>query len=783
MDCLARGRLGGEGERARRFVRVWSAMTTETTVKRVAGGAHAPSLDPAVARAFEAYDHAFTVCDATRPDCPIVYASDGFMRLTQYEAEEVIGHNCRFLQGEKTNEDHVREVREATRRGDRLSVRLLNYKKDGTPFWNYLVIAPVKLADGTVVKYIGVQVDVTEVKDASTGERGIDFDARGVPVPSRYDARTAAVSLGRMSEVEGAVRAAEGLSETDDEGGGASSTNKGRAGLDLASTLERIEQSFVITDPSLPDHPIVFASEGFMDFTGYSVDEILGRNCRFLQGPKTDRAAVAKIRQAIEQGEECTVRLLNYTKTGKEFWNMFTLAPVRDDQGVVRFFAGVQLDITAHDPATEHESVAEISFKGTDEENAAISKNAASIVAGATAKDKEFEPPWKHMLGMMLDPKPHQIENRRQWDALRIVTDGGKKPLTIDDFVPVRRIGQGDVGAVHLVALAKQRDVRFALKILTKQEIIDRNKLHRLQTESTILNQVDHPFIATLFASFQTSTHVYFLMEYCEGGELYDLLQNIPDKRLSEEATRFYAAEVLLALQYLHLLGFVYRDLKPENVLLRKSGHVVITDFDLSFCATCKPHVSVVPGNPAWNPGARAQAATTSKRKLKPPRLPRNGSNPTLIAEPFTFTNSFVGTEEYLSPEVLNGTGHSGAVDWWELGIFMYEMAYGTTPFKASTRDGTFDNITKGKVAFPSDVPMSDDFKDCVSKLLRRDATARLGALNGAEEIKSHPFFRSINWGLLRWEVPPRAPSRARARSPTSASSADADEDIFHMDP
>ena len=99
--------------------------------------------------------------------------------------------------------------------------------------------------------------------------------------------------------------------------------------------------------------------------------------------------------------------------------------------------------------------------------------------------------------------------------------------------------------------------MRFALKILTKQEIIDRNKLHRLQTESTILNQVDHPFIATLFASFQTSTHVYFLMEYCEGGELYDLLQNIPDKRLSEEATRFYAAEVLLALQYLHLLGFV----------------------------------------------------------------------------------------------------------------------------------------------------------------------------------------------------------------------------------
>ena len=128
LDCLARGRRG----RGRTRASVRSSLERDDDGddgEEGGGGAHAPSLDPAVARAFEAYDHAFTVCDATRPDCPIVYASDGFMRLTQYEAEEVIGHNCRFLQGEKTNEDHVREVREATRRGDRLSVRLLNYKK------------------------------------------------------------------------------------------------------------------------------------------------------------------------------------------------------------------------------------------------------------------------------------------------------------------------------------------------------------------------------------------------------------------------------------------------------------------------------------------------------------------------------------------------------------------------------------------------------------------------------------------------------------------------------
>jgi len=740
----------------------------DTDARSIAGGAHAPSLDPLVARAFAAYNHTFTVCDATKPDCPIVYASDGFFNMTGYGANEVIGKNCRFLQGEMTDKKDVAELRAAIKRGDRWSVRLLNYRKDGTPFWNYLVIAPVKLADGTVAKYIGVQVDVSEVKDASTGERGIDFDENGVPVPSRYDARAAAVSLGRVSEVENAVRAAEGLDAAE------TVPSSGRAGLDLASTLERIEQSFVITDPSLPDHPIVFASDGFLEFTGYSTEEILGRNCRFLQGPKTDRTAVAKIRQAIETGSECTVRLLNYTKAGKPFWNMFTLAPVRDDQGVVRFFAGVQVDITAHDETTEDETIAEVSFAGNDEDNATVSKSAAMLVAGATAQDKEFTMPWEKMTGLMNDQKPHQNENRRHWEALRKVTKNNTRPLTIDDFVPVRRIGQGDVGTVHLVSLAKQQDVVFALKILTKKEIIDRNKLHRLQTEASILNAVDHPFVATLFASFQTSTHVYFLMEYCEGGELYEHLQKVPNKRLSEDATKFYAAEVLVALQYLHLLGFVYRDLKPENVLLRKNGHIVITDFDLSFCASCKPHVDVQPGNPHWIAGARA-TGQAAKKKIQPPRLPRNGSNPKLMAEPFTFTNSFVGTEEYLSPEVLNGVGHSGAVDWWELGIFMYEMAYGTTPFKASTREQTFNNISSAPVVFPTDVPMSEDFKDCVKKLLERETVNRLGNTAGAEEIKAHPFFKSVNWGLLRWEVPPHVPKLKQAPAMR-------DDEMFEMD-
>ena len=128
-----------------------------------------------------------------------------------------------------------------------------------------------------------------------------------------------------------------------------------------------------------------------------------------------------------------------------------------------------------------------------------------------------------------------------------------------------------------------------------------------------------------------------------------------------------------------------------------------------------------------------------------------------------------------MSPEVFNGTGHSGAVDWWELGIFMYEMAYGTTPFKAATRDETFSNITNAKLTFPDNVPMSEDFKDCVRKLLQRDSTSRLGTLGVAEEIKSHPFFSCVNWGLLRWEEPPYVPKPRRA-APVR------DEEIFEME-
>ena len=260
--------------------------------------------------------------------------------MTGYDASEVLNKNCRFLQGEETNMDDVKRIGDAVRAGERITVRLLNYRKDGTKFWNLLTVAPVMLADGTVAKFIGVQVDVTTRTEGSAGlqgdigggasasradenrdhgwrpSRGLFFfrGRQGASLLVKYDARLKDANQNRVDDVEQAVMSAE-MGNTESEKT-TFTTRLARGGLDMATTLERIQQSFVIADPSLPDCPIVFASDGFLDFTGYTREEILGRNCRFLQGPRTDARAVREIRRAVDEARRVHVRLLNYTKQG-----------------------------------------------------------------------------------------------------------------------------------------------------------------------------------------------------------------------------------------------------------------------------------------------------------------------------------------------------------------------------------------------------------------------------------------------------------------------------------
>jgi len=275
------------------------------------------------------------------------------------------------------------------------------------------------------------------------------------------------------------------------------------------------------------------------------------------------------------------------------------------------------------------------------------------------------------------------------------------------------------------------------MKVLSKHEMIERKKIKRALTEQEILATANHPFIVTLYHSFQSEGYLYFCMEYCMGGEFFRALQTRPGKCLPEDGSRFYAAEVVAALEYLHLMGFIYRDLKPENILLHQSGHIMLSDFDL---------------------------AKQSNELGGMPTMVQSEHNGIPMVDTMTCTanfrtNSFVGTEEYIAPEVIAAQGHTAAVDWWTLGILIYEMIYATTPFKGSQRDETFHNIRYQAVQFRDSPRMSSAGKDCVNRLLDKHDRTRLGSKSGASEVKQHKWFGKINWGLLRNTRPPIIPS------------------------
>ncbi|KAL3354959.1 hypothetical protein AABB24_019176 [Solanum stoloniferum] len=808
-----------------------------------------PRVSEDLRDALSTFQQTFVVSDATKPDYPILYASAGFFKMTGYTSKEVIGRNCRFMQGSGTDPEDVAKIREALQTGSTYCGRLLNYKKDGTPFWNLLTIAPIKDDDGKVLKFIGMQVEVSKHTE---GSKEKTVRPNGLPESLiRYDVRQKEMANNSVNELLKEIkhpRRARALSEstnnrptfmrksegdqveqdkqdvgitthklnlvnkaparrhshagtrtntmkmekinedpekkpkksarlsfmgimkkkrssttmtTDDDDFEARMTmdnddddddesdNDGRPvsvddkvrkkemrkGIDLATTLERIEKNFVITDPRLPDNPIIFASDSFLELTEYSREEILGRNCRFLQGPETDPATVKKIRQAIDNQTDVTVQLINYTKTGKKFWNLFHLQPMRDQKGEVQYFIGVQLDGSQHvEPL--HNSIPE--DKAT--ESAKLIKETAGNVDEAVRElpDANSKPEdlWRNH-SKVVQPKPHRKDSP-SWKAIQKIMESGE-PISLKHFKPIKPLGSGDTGSVHLVELCGT-DQHFAMKAMDKSIMLNRNKVHRACAEREILDMLDHPFLPALYASFQTKTHICLITDYYPGGELFMLLDRQQTKVLKEDAARFYAAEVVVALEYLHCQGIIYRDLKPENVLLQSGGHVSLTDFDLSCLTSCKPQLLV----PEIN----------EKKKHQ-----KGQQNPIFMAEPMRASNSFVGTEEYIAPEIITGAGHTSAVDWWALGILLFEMLYGYTPFRGKTRQKTFSNILHKDLKFPGSIQSSLHAKQLMYRLLHRDPKNRLGSREGANEIKQHPFFRGVNWALIRCMNPPKLDS------------------------
>ncbi|KFK33167.1 hypothetical protein AALP_AA6G339200 [Arabis alpina] len=374
--------------------------------------------------------------------------------------------------------------------------------------------------------------------------------------------------------------------------------------------------------------------------------------------------------------------------------------------------------------------------------------------------------------------KPHKGNDLR-WDAIQSVKCSKNEDLGLGHFRLLKKLGCGDIGSVYLAEL-REMGCFFAMKVMDKGMLIGRKKLVRAQTEKEILGLLDHPFLPTLYSHFETEKFSCLLMEFCSGGDLHILRQKQPGKHFSELAARFYASEVLLALEYLHMMGVVYRDLKPENVMVREDGHIMLSDFDLSLQSFVSPTLIQSTSQPSCQsyciqpscivdsscklPVACIQPSCFKPRflisKPRKTKTEKAGSDsfPMLIAEPTDARSmSFVGTHEYLAPEIIRGDGHGSSVDWWTFGIFLYELLTGKTPFKGNGNRETLFNVVGQPLKFPEG-SISFAAKDLIRGLLTKDPKKRLGFKKGATEIKQHPFFDNVNWALIRSTNPPEIP-------------------------
>ncbi|KAF9183195.1 AGC protein kinase Gad8 [Haplosporangium sp. Z 11] len=291
--------------------------------------------------------------------------------------------------------------------------------------------------------------------------------------------------------------------------------------------------------------------------------------------------------------------------------------------------------------------------------------------------------------------------------------DNANTPLTIDAFDLLKVIGKGSFGKVMQV---RKRDTSriYAMKILRKAHIISRSEVNHTLAERTVLAQINNPFIVPLKFSFQSPEKLYLVLAFVNGGELFHHLQR--EGRFSEERSRFYAAELLCALECLHGFNVVYRDLKPENILLDYTGHIALCDFGL-----CKLGMT--------------ETETT---------------------------NTFCGTPEYLAPELLLGQGYTKTVDWWTLGVLLYEMLTGLPPFYDENIHEMYRKILQDELRFPDEV--APEARSLLSALLTRDPNQRLGN-SGSSAIKQHPFFKPISFPHLMAKKiqPPFKPSVSSA--------------------
>ncbi|CAL4930842.1 unnamed protein product [Urochloa decumbens] len=268
----------------------------------------------------------------------------------------------------------------------------------------------------------------------------------------------------------------------------------------------------------------------------------------------------------------------------------------------------------------------------------------------------------------------------------------------LDDFEVLKLVGQGAFGKVYQVRKKGTSEI-YAMKVMRKDKVVEKNHAEYMKAERDILTKVDHPFVVQLRYSFQTKYRLYLVLDFINGGHLF--FQLYQQGLFREELARIYTAEIVSAVGHLHANGIMHRDLKPENILLDADGHAMLTDFG--------------------------------------------------VAKEFdenTRSNSMCGTVEYMAPEIVQGRGHDKAADWWSVGILLFEMLTGKPPFVGGNRDKIQQKIVKEKIKLPT--YLSSEVHSLLKGLLHKEAGRRLGSgPGGSDEIKNHKWFKSINWKRL----------------------------------
>ena len=298
-----------------------------------------------------------------------------------------------------------------------------------------------------------------------------------------------------------------------------------------------------------------------------------------------------------------------------------------------------------------------------------------------------------------------------------------RRKQTIRDYESIKIIGRGAFGEVHVCRVIKTGEI-VAIKKIRKEVLIKKNQIIHIRNEQLFMSKVKSPWIVELKASFQEDDFLYLVMEFLPGGDFMNLL--IEKDKLTEEEAKFYTAELILAVESIHKLECIHRDIKPDNILIDKTGHIKLSDFGLAKVSD-KLYEQNSSKDPVYNPNKRTH------QKLY----------------------SCVGTAYYVAPEVLIKKGYSQEIDWWSVGVIFYEMLVGYAPFCAQeTQEVCFKIINHDKyLQVPEEIKLSKEALDLMNKMIS-DPNKRLGK-NGSEEIKSHPFFKDIDWDNIRNTMKP----------------------------